>query len=85
MNDHLKNKIEPVCKFGPGGDFVANWPTQSQIASKTEIITKTTITTVSQSNLFTDDSQIPIKTVHKRKPQIKLHRRTPKKSIIFSL
>lgn len=85
MNDYLNNKIDPVCKFGPGGDFVSNWPPQPHIPTKIDIITKTTITTVSQSSLFAEDLQIPIKTVHKKKPQIKLHRRTPKRSVTYDV
>ena len=78
MNEHLNNNNEPVCKFGPGGDFVSNWPPKSNIAPITDVITKTTVTTVSQSSLFADDLAIPIRTVHKKKPQIRVHRRTPK-------
>ena len=26
MNTHLHKQAEPVCKFGPGGDFVTVWP-----------------------------------------------------------
>ncbi len=26
MNTHLHKQSEPVCKFGPGGDFVTVWP-----------------------------------------------------------
>jgi hypothetical protein len=34
MNDIPKKQIEPVCKFGPGGDFVSNWPPKPQPANK---------------------------------------------------
>ena len=26
MNDRRNNNIEPVCRFGPGGDFTTVWP-----------------------------------------------------------
>ena len=29
MNDRINKFDEPVCKFGPGGDFVSYWPTGS--------------------------------------------------------
>lgn len=28
MNTHKRTRIGPVCKFGPGGDFVSVWPRQ---------------------------------------------------------
>ncbi|GAH28442.1 unnamed protein product, partial [marine sediment metagenome] len=30
MDSRLDNQIEPVCKFGPGGDFVSVWPGEAQ-------------------------------------------------------
>jgi len=30
MDSRLDNQIEPVCKFGPGGDFVSVWPGEPQ-------------------------------------------------------
>ena len=85
MRDNPNYKNEPVCKFGPGGDFVSNWPKQSQIATKTPITAKTDITSGPQKNLFGDELQIPIHTIHKPNPRIRLHRRTPKKSIIYDV
>ena len=29
MDSRINNQTEPVCKFGPGGDFVSVWPPQS--------------------------------------------------------
>jgi hypothetical protein len=26
MNNGRDERIEPVCKFGPGGDYVSFWP-----------------------------------------------------------
>jgi hypothetical protein len=34
MNSHPNKQIEPVCRFGPGGDFVSVWPPQSQPPKK---------------------------------------------------
>lgn len=31
MNSGTDKQIEPVCKFGPGGDFVFIWPESSQL------------------------------------------------------
>ena len=84
MRDNLNNN-EPVCKFGPGGDFVSNWPPHSNIATITDVITKTTVTTVSKSSLFADDLAIPVRTVHKKKLQIRVHRRTPKKTVTYNV
>jgi hypothetical protein len=30
MNNHTDKQIAPVCRFGPGGDFISVWPPQSQ-------------------------------------------------------
>jgi hypothetical protein len=31
MDSDLRQKGRPVCKFGPGGDFVSYWPTQDYL------------------------------------------------------
>jgi hypothetical protein len=34
MNSQPNKQSEPVCRFGPGGDFVSVWPPQSQLLKK---------------------------------------------------
>ena len=37
MDSRLNKQIEPVCRFGPGGDFISVWPSEPQrfsLASK---------------------------------------------------
>jgi hypothetical protein len=59
MNSQPDKQIEPVCRFGPGGDFVSAWPPQPQPPKKqpvtllgrlNEIIT-TLLGSVSKENL----------------------------------
>ena len=44
MNGDADNRIEPVCKFGPGGDFVSVWPPepskspQRRVTSLSEVL-----------------------------------------------
>jgi hypothetical protein len=33
MNSGANKQFEPVCRFGPGGDFVSFWPEPSQLQS----------------------------------------------------
>jgi hypothetical protein len=30
MDNHINQQIEPVCRFGPGGDFIFGWPSKPQ-------------------------------------------------------
>jgi len=85
MRDNQNNKNEPVCKFGPGGDFISNWPNEPEVAHEPAAITKTPIALAPEKNLFGDELVMPIHTIHKKKPQIRLHRRTPKKSITYDV
>jgi hypothetical protein len=55
MDNHPEKQIEPVCRFGPGGDFVSNWPPQNKRPAKllsrlNEIITSL-IGSTSKENL----------------------------------
>ena len=34
MDSRLNKRIEPICKFGPGGDFVSVWPKESTSSLK---------------------------------------------------
>ena len=36
MNDRLNNQNEPVCRFGPGGDFISAWPKDQAASLKPE-------------------------------------------------
>ena len=85
MKDYTKNNNDPVCKFGPGGDFVFAWPQLPQIPAETSNSTHNKPVSATTKDLFGNDLQIPIHTAHKAKPKIRLHRRTPKKSVTYDV
>jgi len=87
MDGH--NQVEPVCKFGPGGDFVSFWPDEpGDVQAPTEPISvrkanirypvKSGSDICSQATLF-EDYPIEQRTGHKHKQRIRIYRGTSKK------
>ena len=88
MDGH--NQVEPVCKFGPGGDFVSFWPCEpGDVQAPTEPISvrkanirypvKSGSDICSQALLFSDDGWVKLRTGHKPKARIRAYRRIANK------
>ncbi|MHC4159010.1 MAG: hypothetical protein ACYSSO_08015 [Planctomycetota bacterium] len=92
MDGH--NQVEPVCKFGPGGDFVSFWPDEpTDVQSAAEAVParkesirypfssatgKSGSDICSQATLF-EDYPIGQQAGHKHKQRIRIYRRTTNK------
>jgi len=87
MNTHLHNQAEPVCKFGPGGDFVTVWPkepTPSPQPMPTPVI-ESDSSFPAQPMLFPGDWAVAAQTGHKTKRGIRTYHRTAKRKPALSL
>lgn len=72
---------KPICKFGPGGDFVSAWPMESDLACST----KQSNVSKAEPMLFADirRAEVPIK--HKPKQRLKVSRKVVNKRPALSL
>ncbi len=78
MNSTINKEVGPVCKFGPGGDFVSFWPKDS--ARRTPVvIVENGNEFEGQSMLFSACWKIHKHTENKPKKHIQAHRRVAKK------
>jgi len=87
MNTHLHKQSEPVCKFGPGGDFVTAWPKEPTLPPQpapTPVIKSDSLFPV-QPMLFPGDWAIAARTGHKTKRCIRAYHRTAKRKPALSL
>jgi len=96
MNNHPNNRFEPVCKFGPGGDFVFFWPntenkketSEYAITSRTAYSPSITIIKgdcrfLGEPLLFADDWRTGSLPELKQKHHIRTYHRTAKKGTPF--
>jgi hypothetical protein len=93
MDNYPNKQTEPVCKFGPGGDFVSFWPAEKEreeYAAKnggfeepSHPAPDSTIKGDSQFSgepmLFADDWRVGAAVRHKPKHGIRAHHRTATK------
>ncbi|UCE99569.1 MAG: hypothetical protein JSV82_00405 [Planctomycetota bacterium] len=98
MDRRLSEQIEPVCKFGPGGDFVSFWPDEPRardiqpaaeaVPARKESIRypfQNSSDICSRALLFDDDCRIKLRTARKPRHHIRAYHRTAKKSPALSL
>jgi hypothetical protein len=94
MRRQADGQAEPLCKFGPGGDFIAVWqPELVARSSKTDnTVDSAPATTIEDSGvlprepmLFPDNSRIGSRIKHKPKYRVRTYRRAAKKRPAFRL
>jgi len=87
MKDDRNIEIVPLCKFGPGGNFVTVWPQKGTSEHADDRITDPATGAAIKGSclisdgpmLFADDCRISIRTWHKPKHNIRTYRRAVKK------
>ena len=83
MDVGQKQPIEPVCKFGPGGDFVSVWPRDTKGAgpadARSSLGSQGSVGLSGQTLLFTDVRVSGSRAGHKPKHHIQAYRRTATK------
>lgn len=88
MNRYLREQIEPVCKFGPGGDFVSFWPAEpvkpTQAAALT-LVAGSSLHIHGQPLLFPDDCRNKLRAGRKPRHIFRVYNRTDKKRPIPNL
>jgi len=94
MRRQADGQAEPLCKFGPGGDFIAVWqPELAAANSKTyNTVDSAPVATIEDGGvlsrepmLFPDNSRIGGPTEHKPKYRVRTYRRAAKKRPAFRL
>jgi len=82
MNERVNNQTEPLCRVGPGGDFVSLWPAENQPNSNctTPIrVVKGDCRFSGEPMLFADDWLTGVRVCHKSKHSIRTYSRAAKK------
>ena len=94
MRRQADEQVEPLCKFGPGGDFIAIWqPELLAGSSKTDnTINPTPVAAIEDSGvlsrqpmLFPDNSRTGSPIKHQPKYRVRTYRRAAKKRPAFRL